>query len=552
MHSIRTRFTLLTVLSIIIALSIATLIGVFSIRELGKSDVDQMLHLKCTTGAMNLESYFDSVEHSTETVATLVQDSFDDMPYEQLENQVEHTRQLFNKVAANTHGVLTYYFRIDPEFSPTVKGFWYVKTDEDNFREHPVTDLTQYNTNIPAAPKWFTIPKMLGKSIWLPPYDTENLGTRVISYNVPIYWQKQFVGVIGMEIDYETLAQEAGKIRLFEHGYAFILDADSNIVYHPQMDSVLQYGEKVAMGAPDQVIGDQHIHYHFNGIKKEAVWLPLSNGMQLYVTVPLAEINSGWQTLIRRILFAALIILLLVSFIMLRFAERITKPLRDLTESARQVAAGNYEIALDYNENDEVGLLTQTFKQLIKQTQEHINHLNRQVYIDAMTSVHNKASYESYIQKLQEQLENPENTLEFAVGVFDCDNLKYINDVFGHDKGDVYIKTASQLICRTFKHSPVFRIGGDEFAVLLRGEDFQNRDELFRLFRQKREELCAAAASDWEQAHVTMGLAVYDAQIDAHVIDVARRADQCMYENKRLRKEKQRKMKNLRKTEADD
>ncbi|SHK50851.1 diguanylate cyclase (GGDEF) domain-containing protein [Selenomonas ruminantium] len=551
MHSIRTKFTLLTVVSIIIAMSIATLIGVFSIKELGRSDADQMLHLKCTTGAMNLESYFDSAEHSTETVATLIQDNFENMPYDQLDSQVEHTRQLFNKIAARLPGVLTYYFRIDPQFSPTVKGFWYVKTAENDFHEYPTTDLIPYNDNISAAPKWFSVPKMIGKSIWLPPYYTENLGMRVISYNVPVYWRGQFVGVVGIELDYETLAREVEKIRLFDNGYAFLLDADSNIVYHPQMDTLLQYGEKVAMDTPDRIVGSNHVQYHFNGISKEAVWLPLRNSMQLYVTVPLSEINSGWQTMVRRILFASLVILLIVSLIMMRFGERITKPLCDLTESAKQVADGKYEFVLNYNGNDEIGLLTRTFKQLVTHTKEHISKLNRQVYIDAMTSVHNKASYEAYIQKLQEQIEDPAKKLEFAVGVFDCDNLKHINDVYGHDKGDVYIKTASQLICHTFKHSPVFRIGGDEFAVIIRNEDFQNRDELFRLFRQKREELCAAATSAWEQAHVTMGLAVYDAQIDAHVIDVARRADQCMYENKRLRKEKQRLTKELRKTEAD-
>lgn len=49
MHSIRTKFTTLTVTAIIAALSIATLIGVISIRDLGRSDADQMLHLMCTT-----------------------------------------------------------------------------------------------------------------------------------------------------------------------------------------------------------------------------------------------------------------------------------------------------------------------------------------------------------------------------------------------------------------------------------------------------------------------------------------------------------------------
>ena len=143
MHSIRTKFTLTVVSVILITLSIATVIGVISIKKLGSEDADQMIHLTATTGAMNLEQYFESVEHSARTVSTLVTDSFDGMPFEDLDSQVERARNLFGRIAYNTNGVLTYYFRIDPEVSEDVKGFWYVYQD-GAFKEHEVTDITQY------------------------------------------------------------------------------------------------------------------------------------------------------------------------------------------------------------------------------------------------------------------------------------------------------------------------------------------------------------------------------------------------------------------------
>ena len=539
MNSIRTKFTLLTLGAIIVALSIATYIGVYSIKTLGKSDADQMLHLKCTTGAMNLEAYFDGVERSVETVSTLVQDNFEYMSAEELSVEVENARHLFGKVAHNTNGVLTYYFRIDPEFSKDHPGFWYVKQNGKDFQEHKVTDIGQYDTNDTSRLRWFTIPKAMKKGVWLPPYHTENLGAWVISYNVPVYCQGKFAGVVGMEIDYATLAHEVGKIKLFEHGYAFILDEDSNIICHPQMDSTFQYGEKVAIDSPDKIKGDNHIQYHFDGTKKEAVWMPLSNGMRLYVTVPLWEINSIWQGLISRTLFVSLIILLLASFVMMRFADRITQPLHRLTNAARQVADGNYDVVLDDTSDDEIGILTRTFKGLVENTKANIDTLNQKVYIDALTSVRNKAGYGAYMQKIQDLLDSPDEKPEFAIGVFDCDNLKYINDFYGHDKGDIYIKKASQLICRVFQHSPVFRIGGDEFAVILENEDFRERERLFEKFCKEREEIRASAENEWEQANISMGVAVYDPENDPAVIDVARRADKAMYENKRLRKEKQ-------------
>ncbi len=540
MKSIRTKFTLLNVCALIVTMSIATLVGVYSIRNLGRNDVDQLLHLKCTTGAMNLETYFDSVEHSVDTVATLIEENLADTSDAPLHTEVENTRRFFARIAANTHGVRTYYFRISPDISTDVQGFWYVRQDNGSFEEYTVTDISQYDTNDTSRLVWFTIPKSMQKGGWLPPYYTENLNVRVISYNVPIYWHDQFIGVAGIEIDYDILAQEVEKIQLFEHGYAFLLDENANVIYHPQMDDMLQYGEKTALDTPDHIIGKQHIQYNFAGVDKEAAWQPLSNGMRLYVTVPLDELNSGWHLLIWRILQASIIILLLVIFITNRFAKRFTLSLRKLTAAARQVASGNYDVKLEYHGNDEISLLTQTFKQLVEQTKEHIQNLSQQVYTDPLTIVQNKAAYSTYINKLQHNLETSGAQMEFAIGIFDCDNLKYINDVYGHDKGDIYIQSASQLIRRAFPQSPVFRIGGDEFAVILEKDALRDRDMLFEQFRKYRDEIGAAASDEWEQANVTMGLAVYDPQIDPSVSDVSRRADQCMYENKRLRKVKQR------------
>jgi diguanylate cyclase (GGDEF)-like protein len=179
-----------------------------------------------------------------------------------------------------------------------------------------------------------------------------------------------------------------------------------------------------------------------------------------------------------------------------------------------------------------------------KAREEHhkVEDLNKRVFVDALTSVRNKGAYSQYIGALQTKLNNPltASELAFAIAVFDCDDLKAVNDGSGHDKGDEYLKAASKLICRTFQHCPVFRIGGDEFAVILQNEDYDNREALIRQFEQSRAEISAAAEHPWERVNVSMGLAVFDPETDPSVIDVARRADKLMYENKRARKEAER------------
>ena len=168
--------------------------------------------------------------------------------------------------------------------------------------------------------------------------------------------------------------------------------------------------------------------------------------------------------------------------------------------------------------------------------EEHLVHdLNKRVFVDALTSVRNKGAFSNNIKELQERLDNGEQ-VEFAIGIFDCDNLKIVNDQNGHDKGDIYIKAASRLICRVFQHSPVFRIGGDEFAVILQNDDFQNREELMDRFETEKAEACAAAGNLWEEPRVAMGIAVYDPETDGSVDDTIHRADKIMYENKRVEK----------------
>ena len=374
MHSIRTKFTITVISVIIITLSIAAVIGVISIQKLGSEDADQMIHLTATTGAMNLERYFESVENSVRTVSTLVSDSFEGMPIEDLDRQVERARNLFGRIANNTNGVLTYYFRIDPEISKDVKGFWYVYED-GKFKEHEVTDITQYDTSDTSALVWFTVPKATGKGVWLPPYHTENLGARVVSYNVPVYWNDRFAGVIGIEIDYEILKQEVDNISIFKSGYAFILDENANVFYHPQLDSAQLNLETTVLNESEQFIGSNHVRYNYEGTEKEAVWIPLSNGMRLYVCAPVSEINSGWTGMIRNILIALLAILAISMIAMRRFTGRITKPLHDLTEAAKQVDEGNYDFSAEYDKDDEIGTLTRTFKQLADNTKVKITEM---------------------------------------------------------------------------------------------------------------------------------------------------------------------------------
>jgi len=170
------------------------------------------------------------------------------------------------------------------------------------------------------------------------------------------------------------------------------------------------------------------------------------------------------------------------------------------------------------------------------QGKKQIKALNHRVNYDALTSVRNKGAFAEYIENVQSRISDGES-FGVAIGIFDCNDLKKINDQFGHDKGDEYIKNACHFICTTFRRSAVFRIGGDEFAAVLMNDDFANRDNLVDIFVNEQEAISASATDPWNQLHIAIGLAIYTPETDGSLNDTIKRADDLMYENKKIWKE---------------
>ena len=531
MRSLRTKITAMTIGAIIITMIIAAAFGMVSIQRLGMSDTERMLRLLCEVGEKNLDDLFENLEQNVQIVSSYVESDLDGLNDEDLQGHLNRVSDVFKRILVNTNGIVTYYYRIDPAVSASVEGFWFVNLDGKGFETHEVTDITQYNTDDTSRLVWFTVPRATGEPVWLKPYITDNLDVRVISYNVPVYFGEQFVGVIGIELDYSAMAAQVDNITLYENGYAYITDADGMIVYHPHMTvSEMEAGEK----APDGIVSsDSFVRYDYKGTEKLAFRLPLINGDLLTVSAPLSEINATWHKWIAAIIITFLVLLLVFIAFIRKYSERITKPLQKLTEAAEQIDEGNYECTLDYDGKDEIGALTNTFRRVTANLREYISRLNDLAYADALTSLRNRGAFDIMVRDMQAQLDRNEGSMVFAVCMFDCNCLKQINDEYGHDKGDIYLKETARIICDVFEHSPVFRIGGDEFVAILQERDYANREALLRLFDEKCSEKRETETEPWYKVDVSRGMADYDSQEDKTIGDVVRRADRAMYDNKR-------------------
>ena len=145
--------------------------------------------------------------------------------------------------------------------------------------------------------------------------------------------------------------------------------------------------------------------------------------------------------------------------------------------------------------------------------------------IDALTGVKNRHAYLDFEDKLNKSIKEKKN-YPFAVTVFDVNNLKDVNDIQGHQEGDRLIKNAATLICNKFKHSPVFRIGGDEFVAISSGQDYDMIDSILKDFDETN--IKHAKEND---VVVSFGMSRFSG--DRNVDDVFDRADRNMYEYKK-------------------
>ena len=149
-----------------------------------------------------------------------------------------------------------------------------------------------------------------------------------------------------------------------------------------------------------------------------------------------------------------------------------------------------------------------------------------QLYNDALSGVKNKKAYIEIRSVKAREIRDGE-ILDFGLIVFDVNDLKKVNDNQGHEAGDRLIQAAAELICTVFKRSPVYRIGGDEFATLLEGDDYSDRKELLASFNDQVE-----ANLKKGEVVVAAGMDILTPNRDTTFDDIFERADRRMYERK--------------------
>lgn len=259
--------------------------------------------------------------------------------------------------------------------------------------------------------------------------------------------------------------------------------------------------------------------------------------------------NALAQTFGVGVVLIACIILMLL-FINSRYIQKIVHLEANLAEYA---SARNPDIAVKIEDeisgNDEISSLARQFAALIlkiedyikslldtsqklKDTQARADKMDALANRDSLTGIRNKTAYDNEVKRLEWQIADGKS--EFGIAMIDLNFLKRINDNYGHEQGNVAIKKLCTLVCQVFKHSPVFRVGGDEFVVILEHSDLKDIINLSMEFNIQIDAFSKNPdLKPWEKVSAALGYALYDKNIDTSVQTVFRRADKSMYARKK-------------------
>ena len=569
MHSIRTRLVTVTVAAVLASVLAFAALAYKTVGDESRQYSSDEMNLLSRNVQQSLDEYLGSVRQSVEMVAHYATDQLDPVILVEcgvagsaagleprtrgqvtrldayLEKHCEEVREAFSSVANHTSGVVTYYYCIATDVSENMHGFFWSRVGETGFVEQAPLDARDLDPEDIEHTTWYYTPMQRGRPSWVGPYKAHYLGERwTVSYLIPIYKAGKLIGVMGMDILFETMQEKVDAVKIYDTGYACLISADGTVLAHPDWEiGESRAGDEVVR---DQILardssGDEVVHYRDEaGREKQLAFSTLSDGMKLVVTAPAEEINASWRGLMTRISLIALGIITAFAVITGLIVNHLTRPLKQLTKAAERFSEGNYDEELDYHGNNEVGRLTTSFREMQKHMKLYISDLNSKAYSDALTHVKNKAAYDISAARLNQTIYGGiEGDIKPAFGLimFDCNELKEINDQFGHERGDIYLQTACRMICRVFAHSPVFRIGGDEFVVLVTGQDYENRDALLQEFEKSAEAANRMTENPWEKISLAKGMAVFDPDSDTDMEQILDRADKQMYEEKRRHKQ---------------
>ncbi|MGM9571777.1 MAG: GGDEF domain-containing protein, partial [bacterium] len=276
-------------------------------------------------------------------------------------------------------------------------------------------------------------------------------------------------------------------------------------------------------------------HADINGVNCYCIFKQIDNNYIGYIIASKAlyqHIPAELTGLALCLILIAIILVLAVTWYMNKY---VIKDIQNINEKLFRITSGKLEENINVQSSLEFSELSSHINEIIKNLLSERRQIEEERDIDLLTGLYNRRGIENKVSAL---FKGADKQGYYALIMIDADGLKEINDKYGHEKGDLYLKKISELLHGfSEKNSIAARYGGDEFVLFL--YNYANKKELNK----------AIKALEYLQHHSTVHLgskiqvplkfsfgvsSIAHKQSNYHIL--LKQADEKMYQNKRKRK----------------
>ncbi len=255
------------------------------------------------------------------------------------------------------------------------------------------------------------------RTVFTVPYEDSVTGDMVFTIASPVYDSSNnnaAIGVAGMDISLQSVMETMSEYKIGKNGYVMLLADDGTLIYHPEENRV---GTNISeMNVSDNLLSaiseksEGFMNYTVAGQGKVGY---LANvGETGYVVISCITVWEYYSSIITMIvMFVILFVIgiILVMFSMRKTAGKIVEPLKELNETANQLAEGNLQVHINVESEDEVGDLGRSIEKTVNRLKEYIDYIDEISDVlaqmaDGKLAIQLKYAYVGEFQKVKEAL----------------------------------------------------------------------------------------------------------------------------------------------------
>lgn len=371
MRKISTSIIISIVMCVVVA---AVVVGSISITvavdEINKEATDKLSAMSLQY-ASDINMQYQNLESLAESVSSYVAGTYDSIRITDKQYNIDYMEQLggYLKRVTQLHPeIVSMYSYCSPKAMSSMIGAWYtggeaVATDMDEEYEKYLNRTEDW--------EWYYQTVAAGEAIWLDPYHKTVFGKTCVSRCEPVYANKKFVGLIGVDVDFSTISDMIQGITIYETGSAFLLDTKKQFLVHDtytiadNLESVGYSNLQAAIEESDTGV----VQMALNGVDTLVSFVKLTNGYTLVLCAPLAEVQSGIAAMQRNSVIVILAVCLLACVFAFAIGERISRPLKKMVIDLKKMQESDFtgsQYVRYLNKKNEIGKIARAIDKVQK------------------------------------------------------------------------------------------------------------------------------------------------------------------------------------------